>query len=164
MTPSAELQRGCDSASDCEVAWLLLDCCGSMRAVGVSKGTRELAEGAARSSSAGARCECLAAPTELDSGQTTSLPSDIALACEARACVTRLLEKPAEPAPSASAEPSSEPPVACKSDSDCWVSEYPERPIARPKGVRHRFRGCVDGEVPPVCDHGVCALGLRYRC
>lgn len=55
--------------------------------------------------------------------------------------------------------------VPCRRDFDCWVTdESPPRPIARPRGLRRRFRGCVDGEVPPVCLQGVCALGRRYGC
>lgn len=87
----SELKRECASTSDCEVAGLLLDCCGSAQAVGVSKGTREAAEEAARAR-VGGSCECLAAATRLDSGQTADAPGDVVVTCEARACATRLAE------------------------------------------------------------------------
>lgn len=164
-SPPAELARACDSATDCEVAWLLLDCCGSVQAVGVSKGTRDVAEQAARSAHAGGLCECLAEPPRLDSGQTADAPGDVDVACVARLCVTRLAEKTESTPATRSQEPPADAPVRCRSTDDCWVSPgFPERPIARPKGIHHRFRGCVDGEVPPLCERGVCTLGFRYRC
>lgn len=55
--------------------------------------------------------------------------------------------------------------VPCKMEKDCWVSSEPVlHPIRRPKGTHHRFVPCVDGEVPPICSEGFCALGLRYSC
>ncbi len=55
--------------------------------------------------------------------------------------------------------------VPCKMESDCWVSSAPVlHPIRRPQGTHHRFVPCVDGEVPPICSEGFCALGLPYLC
>jgi hypothetical protein len=157
-------ERGCDSASDCEIAWLLLDCCGSVHATGVTKGARAAAEQAAQRKQLAGSCECLASPTRLDSDQNADTANEVAVVCDSRVCVTRLAEKRDASALAPSPKSPAAPVVACRSDDDCWVSGYPERPVARPKNVHHRFRGCVDGEVPPLCDRGVCALGLRYRC
>lgn len=56
-------------------------------------------------------------------------------------------------------------PVSCQTDKDCWFSEdHPHRPIRRPAPLReHKFRPCVDGEVPPRC-MGVCGFGMPYKC
>ncbi len=55
--------------------------------------------------------------------------------------------------------------VPCKLEKDCWVSSKPVlHPIRRPQRVHHRFVPCVDGEVPPVCKEGFCAVGLQYGC
>jgi len=164
-TPArSQIDGSCESNSDCEVAWVVTDCCGSLLAVGVHQGAREEAERAARTAHAEATCECLAEPPRLESGETVTESNQVTALCQARACVTRLAKRSSPAQPSSSTEPPAVPPVPCKSVQDCWVSGYPERPIARPKDVRHSFRGCVDGEVPPTCEHGVCALGLRYRC
>jgi hypothetical protein len=57
------------------------------------------------------------------------------------------------------------PAVPCKTDDDCWFSdELPRRPIRKPARLRgHKFKGCVDGEVPPKC-FGVCGFGPVYGC
>lgn len=171
----------CNVPEDCVIQWQQLDCCGSAQAIGVSKRNKP------RDPEARLSCECLAAPTLLDDGQTAADPADIQLDCVAHSCRTALrtqalapiAERGAasgtgDPTPAVSSAPSTEaplapttepPPVECKSTYDCWVSsESPPRPIARPKGITHRFRGCVDGEVPPVCKAGVCTLGFRYGC
>jgi hypothetical protein len=183
--------RTCRSANDCEIAWLTLDCCGSAAAIGVTHGSaKEVERRSQESPPFAGSCECLAAPTRLDDGTTATAPSDVVVMCEADVCATRRAQEPtatttpaptaaltaapaATTAPAPTAAPTSAPapkperveaPVRCKSTYDCWVTGYPARAVARPKGVHHRFRGCIDGEVPPRCTNGVCGLGLRFGC
>ncbi|MBS1120713.1 MAG: hypothetical protein H6Q90_2941 [Deltaproteobacteria bacterium] len=50
-------------------------------------------------------------------------------------------------------------PVACKSTRDCWVDHDPiPHPIKRPPQIRRDFKACVDGELVPTCQDGVCGL------
>jgi hypothetical protein len=56
-------------------------------------------------------------------------------------------------------------PVPCKRERDCWVEDKPvPHPVARPKHIKRAFRGCEDGEIPPICEDGVCKLGLPFLC
>jgi len=59
--------------------------------------------------------------------------------------------------------PDRPPPVACKTDDDCWVEGG--KPVVRPKALRgKKFKPCQDGERAPVCgDAGVCVL-RGYKC
>jgi hypothetical protein len=159
--PSATY-RHCDAPQDCEVAWLRLDCCGSARATGVKRGQAVNVEAADKAAKPAApSCECLAAPTQLDDGQTAEGNEAVGLACRAHTCTTYAAVPPVAPSTPAVEDA----PIPCKRTYDCWVSEdSPPRPIARPKGIQHRFQGCVDGEVPPVCRDGICSLGFRFGC
>lgn len=56
-------------------------------------------------------------------------------------------------------------PIPCKSELDCWVDPSPRpHPVKRPAHLRRPFRPCKDGEIPPICEGGKCALGGGYRC
>jgi hypothetical protein len=89
--------RSCRSTSDCQVASLLLDCCGSVRAMGLNKKARESAEAVAMQVHGRATCECLAQPTVLDSGESAANGEAIVVRCEAQRCVTRLAAPPSAP-------------------------------------------------------------------
>ena len=83
--------RHCDTSAECDVAWLPLDCCGTMRAAGVRWGSREALEKEVRDARPfAASCECLAGPTLLDSGQTADALTDLVVTCASRVCTTLL--------------------------------------------------------------------------
>lgn len=88
-TPSAASPPAgpCHTDQDCDVAWLQLDCCGSMRAVGVRKGLRGEFERAVNPPER-ASCECLAAPTRVDSGPAVPTGAEVGVKCVKARCTT----------------------------------------------------------------------------
>jgi hypothetical protein len=55
------------------------------------------------------------------------------------------------------------PPVACKTDDDCWIDDQ-RNPIARPRKLRGKKpRACKDSESIPACDQSVCVV-RAYKC
>jgi hypothetical protein len=81
----------CARDDECAVAWIPLDCCGSHAALGVRRSGRADLERAGKQAepSAGS-CECLAAPTRLDSGETATNAAAVGVTCRDNGCTTSL--------------------------------------------------------------------------
>ncbi|HSO41204.1 MAG TPA: hypothetical protein VLT33_52115, partial [Labilithrix sp.] len=66
-------------------------------------------------------------------------------------------------APSKVEPPPAPPPVACKTNDDCWFDDA-KKPIARPAKLRGRkILPCKNGEHVPSCDDGACIV-RAYKC
>jgi hypothetical protein len=128
--------RGCSATAECEVGWLPLDCCGSMRAVGVRGDAREALEREAHDARPfAASCECLAAPTLLDSGQTADSAVDVVVECESHTCATKL-RAPAPP-------PGARPPGSAESRHPARTPHVSARRAQTPRSMWTRRAGFV---------------------
>jgi hypothetical protein len=95
-----EFERGCASAADCALASGYLDCCGTLRIVGIARSEQERVTRAAQEClPQGGLCECLAGPARLDSGESSHDAATVSVACEAGRCVSRLSPGVAPPRP-----------------------------------------------------------------
>lgn len=77
----------CRRDNDCALATIHVDCCGSIREIGVRAGEgRDLERRVEASAPFKASCECLALPTELDDGSEAEIGAAISVRCEQAEC------------------------------------------------------------------------------
>jgi hypothetical protein len=81
----------CQSASDCSIAWALLDCCGTAHAVGVSEAAEPKLKQQLVPCQANGVCECLAQPTLTDSGERVEQAAEVVVSCAQGRCRTHAL-------------------------------------------------------------------------
>jgi hypothetical protein len=79
----------CRRDQDCAIASVLVDCCGSYRALGVRAGERrDLERQVEASTTFRASCECLASPTYLDDGSEAEVGASVGVRCEQSQCMS----------------------------------------------------------------------------
>lgn len=79
----------CERDRDCAIASIPLDCCGSVRELGVRAGEKGGLERRVEASTTfRATCECLASPTQLDDGSEAEVGARAAVRCEQNQCMT----------------------------------------------------------------------------
>jgi len=91
----ATYDKGCRSDDDCAIGGQLLDCCGSSIAIGINRSERARLDAEGGLCGARATCKCKAMPMRAEDGRNTRdsasyPPRDVAVACVAGACTTRI--------------------------------------------------------------------------
>ncbi len=80
-------ERGCSAGGNCVIGYHQLDCCGSLRAIGINHSDRDAFDTAETACEATyPECDCAAQPTEADDGSTGT--GDATVDCVSGTCTT----------------------------------------------------------------------------
>ena len=84
--------RSCGLASDCAIGSHELDCCGSLREIGINKSEVDrFVTDTGICHSGGPRCDCLAAPIKAEDGRSAPSEKQIVVDCVVGVCRTRVM-------------------------------------------------------------------------
>lgn len=75
-------------AADCELKFHMIDCCGSLAAVGINDA--DAAAFDAAEAMCQSICDCLPMPTIADDGKTSQDPAAFQVSCDAGMCKTKV--------------------------------------------------------------------------
>jgi len=82
--------KTCVTDQECSQILHVVDCCGSLAAIGLAAKDLPAVSMAEQECGAHALCDCIAQPTRAEDGNTTEDTSTIQVACDSGVCSTRL--------------------------------------------------------------------------
>jgi hypothetical protein len=84
--PSGMFDQSCTQAADCALKFHMIDCCGSLAAVGINQAAAAAFDAAEQQCQA--ICDCVSQPTIADDGNSSTDPTAFQVDCAAGACST----------------------------------------------------------------------------